>query len=50
MFQGVADIPEHLPVTDRLVGEVLSLPMHSELDDDQLNFIASSVLDFFDTK
>lgn len=47
MFSGVEDIPAHLPVTDRLKDEVISLPMHTELDDDQLHHIVSAVLEFF---
>lgn len=34
------------PVTNQLVKEVISLPMHTELDDDQIEFITSSVIDF----
>ncbi len=33
-------------VTNRLVDEVISLPMHTELDDEQIDFITSKVLDF----
>lgn len=36
-----------LPVTERLMDEVLSLPMSTELDDEQLEHITSSVKDFF---
>jgi dTDP-4-amino-4,6-dideoxygalactose transaminase len=50
MFEGVADIPGQLPVTDRLAGEVLSLPMHTELDDEQLEHITSCVLEFYNGK
>ena len=34
------------PVTNQLVQEVLSLPMHTELDDEQIKFITDSVLEF----
>ncbi|PWA06554.1 DegT/DnrJ/EryC1/StrS family aminotransferase [Flavobacterium psychrotolerans] len=34
------------PVTNQLVEEVLSLPMHTELDDEQIQFITESVLEF----
>lgn len=37
---------EDFPVTNRLVGEVLSLPMHTELDDEQIKFITESILEF----
>ena len=33
-------------VTNRLVEEVLSLPMHTELDDEQIRFITGLVIDF----
>ncbi|MEM8929306.1 MAG: DegT/DnrJ/EryC1/StrS family aminotransferase [Bacteroidota bacterium] len=33
-------------VTNSLVKEVISLPMHTELDDEQINFIAKLVIDF----
>ncbi|WP_344975688.1 DegT/DnrJ/EryC1/StrS family aminotransferase [Compostibacter hankyongensis] len=35
-----------LPVTDFLAGEVLSLPMHTELDEAQLKYITDHVLQF----
>ncbi|MDR9458160.1 MAG: DegT/DnrJ/EryC1/StrS family aminotransferase [Salegentibacter sp.] len=34
------------PVTNQLVKEVLSLPMHTELDDEQINYIAKTIKDF----
>ena len=37
---------EDFPVTNQLVKEVLSLPMHTELDDEQIDFITASVLEF----
>jgi dTDP-4-amino-4,6-dideoxygalactose transaminase len=36
----------HYPVTEALCTSVLSLPMHTELDNEQLNFIAKTILDF----
>ncbi|GGH66400.1 DegT/DnrJ/EryC1/StrS family aminotransferase [Phaeocystidibacter marisrubri] len=36
----------HFPITESLVDEVLSLPMHTELDKEQLDFITSSVLEY----
>ncbi len=35
------------PVTNQLVQEVISLPMHTELDDEQIQFITETVLAFF---
>ncbi|HPE85889.1 MAG TPA: DegT/DnrJ/EryC1/StrS family aminotransferase [Bacteroidales bacterium] len=34
------------PVTEKLCKSVISLPMHTELDEEQLNYIATAVLDF----
>ena len=36
------------PVTEKLCSTVLSLPMQTELDTEQLNFIAANILDFLD--
>ena len=38
-----------MPVTDWLTGRVLSLPIHTELDDEQLNFITSKIIAFLNT-
>jgi len=38
---------EDFPVTNQLVQEVISLPMHTELDDEQIKFITNSVLEYF---
>ena len=35
-----------MPVTDWLTHRVISLPMHTELDEEQLNYITSKVLEF----
>ncbi|TAH08388.1 MAG: DegT/DnrJ/EryC1/StrS family aminotransferase [Sphingobacteriia bacterium] len=39
---------EHLdmPVTDALTNTVISLPIHTEMDEEQLNYICSNVLNF----
>ncbi|NNE77911.1 MAG: transcriptional regulator, partial [Pricia sp.] len=34
------------PVTNKLVQEVISLPMHTELDDEQIDFITKIVIEF----
>lgn len=34
------------PITNQLVKEVISLPMHTELEDDQIEFITSTILNF----
>ncbi|MES2544984.1 MAG: DegT/DnrJ/EryC1/StrS family aminotransferase [Bacteroidota bacterium] len=41
---------EDFPVTNQLIKEVLSLPMHTELDDDQIKFITTSILEFLTPK
>jgi dTDP-4-amino-4,6-dideoxygalactose transaminase len=41
---------EDFPVTNQLVKEVISLPMHTELDDEQIKFITDSVLEFLNKK
>jgi dTDP-4-amino-4,6-dideoxygalactose transaminase len=47
MFEqfNVATIP--MPVTDWLTERVISLPIHTELDEDQQQFICSKVLEYF---
>jgi UDP-2-acetamido-2-deoxy-ribo-hexuluronate aminotransferase len=37
---------EDFPVTNQLVKEVISLPMHTELDDEQIDFITATVKNF----
>ena len=37
---------EDFPVTNQLVKEVISLPMHTELEDDQIQFVTDSILEF----
>ena len=37
---------EDFPVTNQLVKEVISLPMHTELDDVQIKYITESVLEY----
>ncbi|MBT8184211.1 MAG: DegT/DnrJ/EryC1/StrS family aminotransferase [Eudoraea sp.] len=40
---------EDFPVTNRLVKEVISLPMHTELEDEQINYITENVIEFINT-
>jgi dTDP-4-amino-4,6-dideoxygalactose transaminase len=35
------------PVTEKLCEQVISLPMHTELDEEQLNYIIENVLNFY---
>ena len=37
---------EDFKVTNRLIDNVISLPMHTELDDEQIEHITTTVLDF----
>ncbi|HET8803644.1 MAG TPA: DegT/DnrJ/EryC1/StrS family aminotransferase, partial [Aequorivita sp.] len=37
---------EDFPVTNQLVKEVISLPMHTELDDEQITYITETVINF----
>lgn len=37
---------EDFKVTNQLVQEVISLPMHTELEDDQIQYITQTILDF----
>ena len=37
---------EDFPVTNQLVKEVIALPMHTELDDEQIKFITDTILEF----
>ena len=37
---------EDFPITNQLCKEVIALPMHTELDDEQIKFITDSILEF----
>jgi dTDP-4-amino-4,6-dideoxygalactose transaminase len=37
---------EDFPVTNQLVKEVIALPMHTELETNQIEFIVKTILDF----
>jgi UDP-2-acetamido-2-deoxy-ribo-hexuluronate aminotransferase len=37
---------EDFPITNQLCNEVIALPMHTELDDEQIKFITDSILEF----
>lgn len=47
-FEGKIDQVE-LPKTDKLGEEVLSLPIHTELNEAQLDFISNAIIDFVQT-
>jgi dTDP-4-amino-4,6-dideoxygalactose transaminase len=46
MFAGVGGANYHLETTDWLTERVISLPMHTELDNEQLHAISSAVLEY----
>lgn len=41
--------PKDFVNTDKLLNEVISLPMHTELDDEQLKYITDAVLEFMNS-
>ncbi len=47
MFETFGALEDNLPVTDWLTERVISLPMHPELDEEQLQFITENMLAFF---
>jgi dTDP-4-amino-4,6-dideoxygalactose transaminase len=50
MFEAFGSASQALPVTDWLTKRVISLPMHTELDDEQLKFISSGLLEYIGGK
>lgn len=46
MFAAFHGNEYHLPVTDWLTERVISLPIHTELDEEQLSYITQSVLEY----
>jgi len=46
MFAQFGTASLEMPVTDWLTGRVISLPIHTELDEDQLKFITTKVLEY----
>lgn len=46
MFASFQSASQQLDVTDWLTERVISLPMHTELDEEQLNYICNTVLEF----
>jgi UDP-2-acetamido-2-deoxy-ribo-hexuluronate aminotransferase len=50
MFSAFGSENTELPVTDWLTNRVLSLPIHTELQDEQLEYICSSVVEFIKSR
>lgn len=46
-YQTLSRVPSDLPVTQKLCQQVLSLPMHSELSESQINYISEAIIDYF---
>lgn len=46
MFEGIAGEIIELPVTDMLTRKVISLPMHTELDTEQIDYITKKINEF----
>ena len=46
MFEHFNTTTQSMPVTDWLTERVISLPIHTEMDEEQLQFISSKVLEF----
>jgi len=46
MFSHFNSSGTELPVTDWLTERVISLPMHTEMDQEQLQYITTKVLEF----
>ncbi len=46
MFEQFGTASQVMPVTDWLTERVISLPMHTELDEEQLNLITNKVLEY----
>ena len=47
---GLGHGPGDLPVTERITGEILSLPMYAELDDTEIRFVTESIHAFWEAR
>lgn len=50
MFASFGGADYNLPITDWLTDRVISLPMHTELEEEQLQFITGKVLEYLHSK
>jgi dTDP-4-amino-4,6-dideoxygalactose transaminase len=48
-FQHLGYHEGDFPATEKLCGSVLSLPMHTELDEEQVNYIAGNIIEFINS-
>ena len=46
MFSSFNSASQKLDITDWLTERVISLPIHTELDDEQLNFVTDKILEY----
>jgi dTDP-4-amino-4,6-dideoxygalactose transaminase len=46
MFENFGSSSSHLPITDWLTERVISLPIHTEIEEDQLELITSTVINY----
>ena len=46
-YKSIGEVAGSLSVTNNLCASVLSIPMHTELSDDQINFVTGTILKFF---
>jgi dTDP-4-amino-4,6-dideoxygalactose transaminase len=47
-FQGLGYMAGDLPVTERIVGEIISLPMYPELAAEQRRYVVDAIREFYD--
>jgi dTDP-4-amino-4,6-dideoxygalactose transaminase len=45
-YQKYVKTNDYFPISEYLAQNVISLPMHTELDEEQLEYITKSVLEF----
>lgn len=50
MFKHFGKENQNLPVTNQLTEQVLSFPIHTEMDNEQLEFITQTIINYFNTK
>ncbi len=49
MFEKFNVASQSMPVTDWLTDRVISLPVHTEMDEEQLQFITTKVLEYLNS-
>jgi dTDP-4-amino-4,6-dideoxygalactose transaminase len=46
-YKSIGRVVGNLNITRNLCNSVLSIPMHTELSDEQINYISNSIVNFF---